>query len=106
MRVQQAQIQADLQRQQVQVEILQAYNTYEAALMRANDFDSYLMDNAQQVLNGRLYAYQRGETTLLEVLNAQHTYNDILQAYATALYESMAAWVELNRAAAVWDFEL
>ena len=105
-RVQQAQLQTEILRNQVLVEIHQAYNNYQAAVSRAADFDSYLMENAQQVLQGRLYAYSRGESTLLEVLSAQHTYNEILQSKAAALHECMAAWIELNRAAAIWDIDI
>ncbi|MCQ2298395.1 MAG: TolC family protein [Bacteroidales bacterium] len=105
-RIQQAQLQTEILRNQIQVEILQAYNNYQAAISRAADFDSFLMETAQQVLQGRLYAYSRGETTLLEVLNAQHTYNEIQQAYAEALHDCMQAWVELNRAAAIWDIDI
>lgn len=106
LKVQQAQLYSELLRNQVRVEVQQAYNSYESALAIVREFDTYLMDNARQVLQGRQYAYQRGETSLLEVLNAQHTYNDIQQAYVTALRDSMMAWVELNRVAAIWDIAL
>lgn len=71
---------------------------YVAARQRANSFNGTLMANARQVLQGKLYAYHRGETSLLEVLNAQRTYNEVQQAYAECLHESLVAWVELYRA--------
>jgi Outer membrane protein len=55
------------------------------------------MTSALQVLNGKLYAYQRGETSLLEVLTAQHTYNELQKDYATSVYDCMVALVELER---------
>ena len=46
-------------------------------VQKVRNYNKVLMTSAQQVLNGKLYAYQRGETSLLEVLTAQHTYNEI-----------------------------
>ena len=96
---QQAQIQTDIVRRQVQAEIIQAYNNYQAALSRLDSYDALIMDNASQVLEGKRYAYQRGETSLLDLINAQHTYNEIQQAYAECLHDCMSAWLELQRSA-------
>ena len=60
-------------------------------------YNEVLMISAQQVLDGKLYAYQRGETSLLEVLTAQHTFNEIQKDYATCVYDCMVALVELER---------
>lgn len=97
--VQQAQIQTDIVRRQAQAEIIQAYNNYQAALSRLDSYDALIMDNASQVLEGKSYAYQRGETSLLDLINARHTYNEIQQAYAECLHDCMSAWVELQRSA-------
>ena len=97
--MQQAQIQTDIVRRQVQAEIIQAYNNYQAALSRLDSYDALIMDNASQVLEGKRYAYQRGETSLLDLINAQHTYNEIQQAYAECLHDCMSAWLELQRSA-------
>ena len=105
-RVRQAQLQAEVVENQIQAEILQAYNNYLSAINRVEDFDTFLLENAKLVLEGRIYAYSRGETSLLEVINAQHTYNETLTANANALHDSMQAWVELNHAAALWEIEL
>ena len=97
--VRQAQIQTDIVRRQAQAEIIQAYNNYQAALSRLDNYDALIMDNASQVLEGKRYAYQRGETPLLDLINARHTYNEIQQAYAECLHDCMSAWVELQRSA-------
>ena len=97
--VQQAQIQTDIVRRQAQAEIIQAYNNYQAALSRLDSYDALIMDNASQVLEGKSYAYQRGETSLLDLINARHTYNEIQQASAEGLHDCMSAWVELQRSA-------
>lgn len=105
-KAQQAHLQTDILRQQAQAEIIKAYNNYRSALDRLTDYNTVISSNAQQVLEGKTYAYMRGETSLLEVINAQHTYNELQQAYAECLHECMTAWVELERAAGIWDISL
>ena len=105
-RVQQARLQDTLSRRQARSEIMQAYNSYQSALRRLAGYNTLIMDNARQVLDGKMYAYQRGETSLLDVISAQHTYNEIRQAYAECLHDCLAAWVELERSAGLWDISL
>ncbi|HVI45623.1 MAG TPA: TolC family protein [Chitinophaga sp.] len=90
---------------QVQTEITQAYFNYLGAKQQLVQFDTGLLSNAYKVLEGRMYSYKRGETSLLEVLTARRTYNDVQQQYYESLYNQAAALVELERAAAVWDIE-
>lgn len=88
---------------QIQGEVMQAWYNYLAARKQVQQFNTGLMADAQRVLDGRIYSYKRGETTLLEVLNAQRTYNDIQQDYYETLYSYAASLVELERAAGIWD---
>ena len=103
-KAQQANMQTDIMRQQAQAEIIKAYNNYRSAIDRLADYNTVIIRNARQVLDGKLYAYQRGETSLLEVINAQHTYNELQQAYAECLHNCMSAWVELERCAGTGQF--
>lgn len=105
-KAQQAHLETDILRQQAQAEIIKAYNNYRSALDRLANYNTVIAGNARQVLEGKTYAYMRGETSLLEVINAQHTYNELQQAYAECLHQCMTAWVELERAAGIWDIEL
>ena len=98
-RAQQANIQTDIVRQQARAEIIKAYNNYRSALDRLSEYKSVILTNARQVLAGKMYAYKRGETSLLEVINAQHTYNELQQSYAECMHECMTAWIELERSA-------
>jgi len=90
-------------RMQVRSDVVQAYNNYEAASRQVEQFDGGLMDDARSILDSKIYSYQRGETSLLEVLNARRTYNDVSQNYIEALFNWAAARVELERAAGIWD---
>lgn len=98
-RAQQAELEAEEVRSQIQMEVIQAYNNYETARQQMTDYNQFLMDNARQMLDGKIYAYQHGETSLLEVITAQHTYNEIRQAYYTSLHAVTTAWITLQRAA-------
>jgi len=87
----------------IQNEIIQAYYNYLSSQKQVQQFNSGLLTEAKKVFDGKRYSYQRGETSLLEVLNAQRTYNDVQQNYYQALYNYTAALVELERAAGIWD---
>jgi outer membrane protein, heavy metal efflux system len=104
-RVQKADIlfhQAELQ---ITTEINQAWELYQDYCKQVENFDKGLLENAENVRKGKIYSYQRGETSLLEVLNAQRTYNDIRTTYYDALFNRAAALVELEKAAGIWDID-
>lgn len=88
---------------QVQTEVTQAYFNYQAAQQQVQQFNTGLLTEAKIILDGKVYSYRRGETTLLEVLNAQRTYNEVQQNYYQTLFNYAAALVELERAAGIWD---
>lgn len=104
-----AQHQADLLYQQVELqiqnEIIRAYYQYIAAQKQVQQFDNELLSEAKAVLDGKSYSYQRGETNLLEVLDAQRTYIEIQESYYQALHNQAARLVELERAAGIWDID-
>lgn len=96
-RAQQSELEVEAMEQVVRSEVECAYNNYQTARRRAERFTTTLMDNARQVLEGKMYAYSRGESSLLEVITAQKTYNEVRQAHAECLHQSMMALVELYR---------
>ncbi len=99
--------QSDLQYQQVllqiQTEVTASWFNYRAAQKQAMQYRSGLLTEAERILNGKIYSYKRGQTSLLEVLNAQRTYNDLQQNYYQSLFNYAAALVNLERAAGIWD---
>jgi cobalt-zinc-cadmium efflux system outer membrane protein len=101
--IKQAEVQYTAVLLQIQTEVMQAYFNYLAAGKQVQQFNSGLMSQAQKVLEGKVYSYNRGETSLLEVLNAQRTYNEVQENYYQTLYNHAAALVELERASGIWD---
>ena len=95
--VQQAKLNEEAIEKQVEGEIVQAYNRYLLAQRNAQTYTTGLIADAETILQGRLYAYERGETSLIEVINAQRTYNDVKRNYSEAMHECMTAWLELQK---------
>ena len=90
----------------IQNEVIQAYNQYISLYKQVDNYNHGLLEQAKIVLDGKAYSYSRGETSLLEVLNAQRTYNDLQTSYYETLYNCCAALVELERAVGIWDIDL
>jgi cobalt-zinc-cadmium efflux system outer membrane protein len=99
--------QTDLQYRQVELQVetdvMQAYFNYLAFSRQVKQYKSGLLVESKKVLDGKVYSYQRGKTSLLEVLNAQRTYNEIQINYFETLYNYAASLVELERAVGIWD---
>jgi cobalt-zinc-cadmium efflux system outer membrane protein len=88
---------------QIETEITQAYFNYLALKKQVQQFKGGMLTDAKSVLDGKIYSYQRGETSLLEVLNAQRTYNEIQKTYYITLFNYAVALIELERSAGIWD---
>ena len=102
--------QAELQYQEacltVQTEVMQAYRMYEVCSQQVEAYDNGLLRQAAEVMEGKNYSYQRGEVSLLEVLDAQRTYDDVQAQYIETLFNYSVALVELGRAVGLWDITL
>lgn len=87
----------------VESEVRDAYSRYQASVSRLKLYQGGVLREADRVLEARLYAYQRGGATLLEVIDAQKTSAIIYLAYSQALADHANALVTLEEAAAIWD---
>ena len=101
--------QAEMQYKQIELEIREqvmvAWDRYTSALMQVRQFDSEMLQDAAFIVKGKVYSYQRGETALLEVLEAQRSNNELSVRYLDALYAYLAAIVELQRVSGTWNLE-
>jgi outer membrane protein, heavy metal efflux system len=87
----------------VEAEVRDAYSRYQASVQRLQLYRGGMLKDADRVLEARLYAYQHGGATLLEVIDAQKTSAAIYLAYSQALADHGHALVTLQQAAATWD---
>jgi len=90
---------------QIRKEVEQGYNNYISAYRTAKLYQNNTLTDATTILEKKRYSYSRGETSLLEVLDAQRTANEIYQNYYETLFNANAALVELCRAVGIWDVE-
>jgi cobalt-zinc-cadmium efflux system outer membrane protein len=84
---------------QISAEVIQAYTKYQVACRQVEQFNAGLLYESEEIFRKRAYSYRRGETSILELLTAQRTYNDLQQTYTETLYLCATALVELERVA-------
>lgn len=90
---------------QIYTEIMQAYNSYITQVKKAEHYTKNLLETAEKILQGRIYAYQRGETGLSDVLNAQKTYMELRLNHLETQFEYTVALIEVERAAGIWNIQ-
>jgi len=101
----QADVQYDAVLLQIRKEVEQSYNNYVSAYSQAELYKNNTLADASLILEKKKFSYSRGETSLLEVLDAQRTANEVFNSYYEALYYANASLVELCRAVGIWDIE-
>ena len=102
-RAQQAELNYQQAELEVQASVVQSLRKYKSTLEQVKNFENSLLQDAKQVIDGKRYSYERGETSLLEVLNAQRTYDEMQANYIETLYSCIASLIELERNAGIWD---
>ncbi|MHC5201017.1 TolC family protein [Myroides sp. LJL119] len=101
------QAQAQLGYQELQLETIKEVTTaFENYLIKQNQIRRYekgMLLQAKEVFEGIRYSYLRGASSLLEVLEAQRTYNETQLSYASTLLEYATSLVELEKSVGIWD---
>lgn len=69
---------------QVRLEASSAYNSLMAACEVLRQYDETMMAEAESIVESRRTGYLKGESSLVELLSAQQTYRDIMQAWIDA----------------------
>lgn len=88
----------DAARIQVRAEATQAYNSLLAAAEVMNNYDGSLLSDAKDIAESRKQGYIQGESSLLELLSAQQTYRDVMQAYIDACCNRYLCQAALEKA--------
>ena len=81
-----------------EVEIRTADARYRSARQRVQSFDGGILKSADELLEAKRFSYQRGAATLLELLDAQRSANDIRADYEQALSDAVRAEIDFERA--------
>lgn len=101
--VEQSKYEIDNSLLQIQTEVSQAFYQHEAIKKQMNQYESGLLDESQKVLNGMVYKYKRGETSILEVLIAQRSYNEFQEQYLETIKSYASSLVNLEKTCGIWD---
>lgn len=101
----QSELEYEAVERQIGSEVIQSYNKYMLCCRQVEQFNTGMLEDAESILKKISYSYERGETGILEVLNAQRTYNETHISYNETLYNCAVALIELERACGIWDIE-
>jgi len=86
-----------------EIQVRQTFSAWQLMQERVQKFRGELLKGDDDVLAAKRFSYQRGQATLLELLEAQRTDNEVHQSYNDALADVAKALIELERAAQLWD---
>lgn len=103
--VQHAQKENELIALKVQSEVNTAWRKYDLANRKKQLYTETILLDAERVRDAVVYSYQRGEVSLLEMLEAQRTFNETYLNYYHALSENIQALIRLSEASGVWLIE-
>lgn len=97
--------QSTINRQDVEnriiTEVTQVYNVYTAMENQIENYSRDLIETAEKILEGRTFLYMRGETSLIDVLEAQRTFNEMKIQYYQIMYDYASSIIELKRSQAI-----
>jgi cobalt-zinc-cadmium efflux system outer membrane protein len=101
----QAQKQLEAVELKAEVQVRQGLSAYRNAVERVHSYQSGILKDADAVLEARRFSYQRGQTALLELLDAQRTANEVRFSYNNAVADQAKALIDLQRAAGLCDVQ-
>ncbi|PKP06809.1 MAG: hypothetical protein CVU10_04410 [Bacteroidetes bacterium HGW-Bacteroidetes-5] len=90
---------------QVRSEVVNAFNAYLFADKKMKLFTSGLVKSAKEVMQIKREEYYKGYIHLIEVMDAQRSYDDILLSFYSTIYEKSKALVMLESSIGVWNIE-
>jgi len=95
----QSQAQLESAELKAEVQVREAFTTYQLMRERVQKFQGEILKGADEVLAAKRFSYEHGNSTLDDLLMAQSADNDVHQAYNSALADAANAIMELERAA-------
>jgi cobalt-zinc-cadmium efflux system outer membrane protein len=93
----QAQVQVASAELKAEVEIQTAYELYRSAHQRVLSFENGILKAADDLLESRNYGYRRGANSLMDLIDAQRSDNQIHQDYIQSQVDLVNALIQLER---------
>jgi outer membrane protein, heavy metal efflux system len=88
---------------QAESDVRRAYQRYVLANQEVQLFGAELLKDSAQIYKSRLFKMEKGQTTLLDVLDAHQALLQLYLDYYNALSGRAKALIELEQAAGIWD---
>lgn len=85
------------------IDVRQAWTSYQAAIAQLAEYTSGVLVDAERVRRAKLYSYQHGSASLLDVLTAEQTANDVYLASYDAQQQYEHALIALGQATGTWS---
>ena len=98
----QAQLQLDDAEVQAAVDVRQAISLYGIAHERVDLYQSGVLKDVDAALEKRIISYKRGDSSLLELLDAQRKANEVWMSFYNAQIDHVRAVIDLNRSTGMW----
>jgi outer membrane protein, heavy metal efflux system len=95
----QAQLQVQSAELKVRTDLEATLAQYEAAARQLGAYRDGVLQDTDKVLEGVTFSYRKGNASLLELINAQRTLNEVYLAYYDALSNHAKALILLDQAA-------
>jgi cobalt-zinc-cadmium efflux system outer membrane protein len=92
-------------RLQAELDVRRAYQHYLLEVDEVQLFGSELLKDSPQIYKSRLFKLEKGQATLLDVLDAHQALVQLYLDYYNALSGRAKALVELEQAAGIWDVD-
>lgn len=90
---------------EVETGLLTAWKKYQMMLQKRMLFTETILQDAEKVRDAIVYSYQQGDVSLLEVLEAQNTLNEVYISYYETLAAFAASLVQLSTESGEWLIE-
>jgi cobalt-zinc-cadmium efflux system outer membrane protein len=85
------------------IDVRQAWSAYQAAIVQLAQYTGGVLLDAERVRRAKLYSYQHGSASLLDVLTAEQTANDVYVASYDAEQQYAHALINLGQSTGRWS---
>ncbi len=89
----------------VEAGMISAWEKFQLMLQKRILFTETILEDAERVRDAIVFSYKQGDVSLLEVLEAQSTLNEVFMSYYETLSRFAAALVDLSRESGEWLIE-
>jgi cobalt-zinc-cadmium efflux system outer membrane protein len=80
---------------QIKTQVALALSSFLQKQQILSRFDEVMLSRAKQVKASSVLAYRQGAISLLELLDAEKNYRNVLLDYDQALFDQTSAWLDL-----------